>query len=215
MRARLAAAAAGTILIAAAIFAFSVSSHPVIAGTNTVEPITPSVSVEGGQPQCQRIPRVPPGADRLKLLVTFVTGGASRLQVEITDPRGIVSRGDLNPASAGEKLIELTPPMRASHRATLCLSNPGPGRLMIGGDLKRSEGEPKGEEIKKHGVASAIFLRPGSSRWIAETGTIVDRYANAQTGPLGGWTVWGAALLAIGAALIGIWSVVTLPGRRT
>ncbi len=41
MRARLAAAVAGTILIAAAIFAFSLSSHPVIAGTNTVEPITP------------------------------------------------------------------------------------------------------------------------------------------------------------------------------
>ncbi len=86
---------------------------------------------------------------------------------------------------------------------------------MIGGDLKRSAGEPKGKEAKKHGVASAIFLRPGSSSWVAETGTIADRYANAQTGPLGAWTVWIAALLAIGAAMIGVWSVVTLPGRRT
>jgi hypothetical protein len=144
-----------------------------------------------------------------------VTGGARRLHVEITDPRGIVSTGDLNPARAGEMLIRLSPPMRATHRATLCLSNPGPGRLMIGGDLKRSAGEPKGKEAKKDGVASAIFLRPGSSSWVAETGTIADRYANSQTGPLGGWAVWIAALLAIGAAMIGVWSVVTLPGRRT
>jgi hypothetical protein len=215
MRARLAAAVAGTILIAAAIFAFSLSSHPVIAGTNTVEPITPTVTVEGGQPQCQRIARVPAGADRLKLLVTFVTGGARRLHVEITDPRGIVSTGDLGPAVAGAKVIELRPPTRAAHQATLCLSNPGPGRLMIGGELKRSVGEPKGTEAKKHGVASAIFLRPGSSSWVAETGTIADRYANTQTGPLGGWAVWLAAPLAIGAGMVGILSVVTLPGRRT
>jgi hypothetical protein len=215
MRARLAAAVAGTILIAAAVFAFSLSSHPVIAGTNTVEPVTPSVSVEGGQPQCQRIARVPAGADRLKLLVTFVTGGAHSLHIEITDPRGIVSTGDLTPATPGAKLIKLKPPTRAAHRATLCLSHPGSGRVMIGGDLKRSPGEPKGKEAEKQGVASAIFLRPGSSSWVAETDTIADRYANTQAGLLGGWAVWLAALLAIGAAVMGIWSVVILPGRRT
>jgi hypothetical protein len=215
MRARLAAAVAGTILIAAAILAFSLSSHPVIAGTNTVEPVTPSVFVEGGQPQCQRIARVPAGADRLKLLVTFVTGGAHSLHVEITDPRGTVSTGDLNPTRPGANLIELKPPTRAAHAATLCLSHPGSGRVIIGGDLKRSAGEPKGLEAKKHGVASAIFLRPGSSSWVAETGTIADRYADTQTGPLEGSRVWLAALLAIVAAVTGIWSVVILPGRRT
>ncbi len=58
-----------------------------------------------------------------------------------------------------------------------------------------------------------IFLRPGSASWISQTGNIADRYANAQTGPLGGWSLWAAALLAICAAGLAIYSVVLLPGR--
>ena len=60
-----------------------------------------------------------------------------------------------------------------------------------------------------------IFLRHGSASWASQTGTISDRYANAQTGPLGGWSLWAAALLAIGAAGLAIWSVVLQPERRT
>jgi hypothetical protein len=215
MRARLVAAAAGAILIAAAIFAFSVSSHPVIAGTNDVEPITPTVSIPGGGQSCQRISRIPRGADRLKLLVTFLEGGANHLRVKISDPRGLASAGDLKPVSPGERLIQLRPRTRAAHRGTLCLINPGQGRIWIGGDLKRAPAQPKGPQGQKQNVASVIFLRPGSSSWVAQTGTIADRYGNAQTGPLGGWSLWLAALLAIAAATIAIWSVVILPARRT
>lgn len=216
MRARLAAAGAGALLIAAVIVAFSVSSHPLIAGTNTVEPTYPAVQLVGGPPTCRRISRIPRGADRLQLLVTFVTGGARRLHVKLSDQRGFISAGDLHPASAGERLIELRPRTRAAHRASLCLSNPGPGRIMIGGDQKRIPGQPKGRANgDTEAVASAIFLRPGSSSWVAQTGTIADRYANAQTGPVGGWSVWFAALLAISAAALGIWWVVVLPARRT
>ena len=51
MRSRLAAAAMGAILIAAAISAFSLSSHPVIAGTNTVEPFLPTAWHSDRSPQ--------------------------------------------------------------------------------------------------------------------------------------------------------------------
>ncbi len=215
MRTRLAAAAAGTLLIAAVIVAFALSSHPVVAGTSGVEPVRPSVSVAGGTRQCQALSRVPRGADRIRLLVTWVTGGARHLHVKISDPRGPVATGDLVPASSGERLIELHPRTRAAHRATLCFSNPGRGLIIIGGDLKRVGGTAKGPEAQKQAVASATFLRPGSSSWFAQTGTIADRYANSQTGITGGWSLWVAVLFAIAAGLIGLWSVVTSRGRST
>ncbi len=214
MRARLVAAAVGAVLIAAVIIGFALTSHPVKASSNGVETEGPSVYLEG-TPQCQRVARVPRGADRLKLLVTYVTGGARHLHVEITDPRGPVSAGDLKPVSEGEALVTLKPPTRAAHRATLCLSNPGDGRIVISGGQKRVPKSGFGQSAKKRYIASAIFLRPGSASWVSQTGNIADRYANAQTGPLdGGWSVWFAGLLAIAAVAVGLFSVVVLPGRE-
>jgi hypothetical protein len=214
MRRRLAAAAAGLLLIATAVVAFSLSSRPVVAGTNTVEPGTPSVFLEGA-PDCQLISRVPRGADRVKLLITYVTGGARRLQVVLSDRLGLVSRGQLKPATAGEQLIRLRPQTRAAHRVTLCLRNPGPGRIVVSGGPKRPPTQPKGATAHKFNLASVIFLRPGSASWLSQTGHIVNRYANAQTGLLGGWSIWFAALMAVAAAGLAIWSVVVLPTRRS
>jgi hypothetical protein len=213
MRARLAAAVAGLVVIAAGLLAFSLSSRPVVAGTNTVEPGIPSVFLENSQ-DCELISRVPNGADRLKLLVTNVTGGARRMEVEITDRHGLVSRGQLKPARAGEHLIRLRPTTRAAHPATLCFRNPGQGRITVSGGPKRPPTQPKGPTAGKFNLASAIFVRPGSSSWAAQTGTLADRYANAQTGPLGGRSIWLAALLAALAAAVAIWYVVAPHGRR-
>jgi hypothetical protein len=214
MRTRLAAAAAGSLLIAAVIVGFSLRSHPVIAGTSGVEPIRPTLFLGGGTPrQCQAISRVPRGADRMRLLVTFLEGGARHLHVEISSPRGPVAAGDLKPARTGERLIKLRPLTPAAHRATLCLSNPGHGTIVIGGDAKKVNGSASGRQADKQGIASVAFLRPGSSSWFAQTGAIADRYANSQTGITGAWSLWLAVLLAIAAALIGLWSVVAWPQR--
>jgi hypothetical protein len=215
MRARLAAAAAGILLIAAVIVGFVLSSNPVVAGSSTVEPIRPSVFVDAGTRQCQAVARVPRGADRIKLLVTYVTGGARDLRVEISDRSGRIAGGDLAPATPGERLINLRPRTRAGHRADLCFSNPGPGQIILGGDTKRVRGAAKGPQTQKQGVASAIFLRPGSASWFSQTGAIADRYGNAQTGLTGGSSLWLAVLLAIAAALIGLWSVVWAPARTS
>src|SRR5215207_5988327 len=116
MRARLAAAAGGAVLIVA----FALSSHPVVAGNSSVEAVRPSVFVDAGTRQCQALSRVPRGADRVRILVTYVTGGARDLHVGISDPRGPVTSGDLKPARPGERMIELHPRTRAAHRASLC-----------------------------------------------------------------------------------------------
>ena len=208
MRARLAAAAAGGLLIGAVIAAFALSNNPPVAGTTGVEPVRPSVVLDAGVKQCQALSRVPRGADRMRLLVTYVTGGAPELSVQVSDPRGRIAEGALVPASPGEKVIELRPLTRAGHRAMLCFSNPGEGQIMIGGDTKRVPGVAKGPQAQKQGIASVVFLRRGSASWFSQTDTVADRYANTQTGLTGGWSLWLAVLFAVAAALVGLWAVV-------
>ena len=213
MKERLAATAVGVVLIAAALIAFSLSSRPVTAATNTVEPITPSVFLDAGGRECQLIGRIPAGADRVRLLITYVTGGARHLHLEITDRRGLVAAGDAKPVGIGETLVPLRPRTRLSRRAQVCFSNPGQGRIVLGGGPKRVPTTPLGPNAQRHNAASVIFVFPGSASWVSQAGHIADRYANAQTGPLGGWTIWAAALLALCAAGLAIYSVVVLPGR--
>lgn len=211
MRRRLVAAAAGLILIAAAIFAFALDSNPVRAGTNTVEPSVPSVFLGRQAEHCQRISRVPAGANRVQVIVTRLTEGARRLRVEIQASGHVVSGGTAQVTPVINR-IRLHPHTRAVHRARICFSNPGKGRIAISGGVKRLPGA-RGKRGEKRPIASVIFLRHGSASWVSQTGTIADRYANAQTGPLGGWSIWAAALLAICAAALAIYCVVVLPGR--
>jgi hypothetical protein len=215
MRGRLAAAAAGLVLIAAALAAFSLSSRPVTAATNTVEPVTPSVFLDAGDRRCQRVSRVPKGADRLRVVVTYVTGGARRLRVEISHGRRPLAAGQVAPVDIGATLIKLRPRTQAAHRALVCLSNPSKGRIVVGGNVKRLPRTPPGRTAGRRTVASLIFVRPGSASWVSQTGSIVDRYANAQTGPLGGWSIWAAALFALFATGLAVAAVVILPGRES
>jgi hypothetical protein len=126
-----------------------------------------------------------------------------------------VSNGDVKPVSEGETLVRLKPRTRPAHRATLCLSNLGEGKIVIGGGAKRIPKSGVGKVAQKRFIASVVLLRPGSASWVSQTGNIADRYANAQTGPLGGWSVWFAVLLAIIAAALGVWALVVLPERSS
>jgi hypothetical protein len=213
MRRRLVAGAAGVIIIAAAVLAFALSSNPPKAGTNTVEPYVPSVFLGRGAQHCQRVSRVPAETSRVQVIVTRLTEGARRLRVEVTKGGNVVSSGTQQVVPVVNR-IRLHPHTHAVRRAQVCFSNPGKGRIAISGGPKRLPG-PRGRSGEKRPVASLIFLRHGSASWVSQTGTIADRYANAQTGPLGGWSLWAAALLAIVAAALAIWCVVLQPERRT
>jgi hypothetical protein len=213
MRLRLVAAAAGAALIVAALLTFSLSSRPVVAGHSAVEPVRTAVYLATGSRQCQTVSRLPAGADRLQLRVNHVTGGARVLRVEISDRRGPIAAADVKPAAEGEAVVRLRPRTREAHPATLCFSNPSRGQINLGGDAKRAPAGPKGK-FQKPLVASAVFLRPGSSSWFAQRNLIAERYANSQTGVTGGWSLWIAGLLAVAAILIGLWAVLALPERR-
>lgn len=211
MRRRLVAGAAGVILIAVAVIVFALSSNPVRAGTNTVEPSVPSVFLGRDAQHCQRISRVPANATRVEVIVTRLTEGARRLRVEIIDSGRVVASGTQLVTPVTNR-IRLHPHTPAARRARICFSNPGKGRIAISGGPKRLPGA-RGKNGERRPIASVIFLRHGSSSRLSQTGAIADRFANAQTGPLGGWSVWAASLLAICAAALAIWSVVFLPGR--
>lgn len=213
MRERLAAAAAGLVLIAAAVAAFALDSNPVKAGTNTVEPSVPSVFLGRGAQHCQRVSRIPADANRVQVIVTRLIEGARRLRVEVYDSGHVVSSGTQLVTPVINR-IRLHPHTPAAHPARICLSNPGKGRIAISGGPKRLR-HPPGKNSDRRLIASVFFLRHGSASWVSQTGAIGDRYANAQTGPLGGWSIWAAALVAICAAALAIWSVVFLPERRT
>jgi hypothetical protein len=213
MTGRLVAGAAGVILIAAAVLAFALSSNPPKAGTNTVEPIVPSVFLGREAQHCQRISRVPAGATRVQVIVTRLIEGARRLRVQIMERGNPVSSGTQQVVPVVNR-IRLHPHPPAGHRARICFSNPGKGRIGISGGPKRLPGA-RGKNDERRLVASVIFLRHGSASWASQTGAIADRYANAQTGPLGGWSLWAAALFAIGAAALAIWSIVFLPERTS
>ncbi len=137
------------------------------------------------------------------------------LRVRIADHHGLIAKGVLAPARFGSQLVSLHPDTRAAHRARLCFSVPGQGRIVLGGDFKRQKGSAKGPDAQKHVIAGAFFLRPGSESWLAQTGTISDRYGNSQTGITGGWSLWLAILCAVAAALFGLWAVVWQPERST
>jgi hypothetical protein len=199
------------ILIAAAVIAFALSSNPVTAGTNTVEPSVPSVFLGPDAQHCQRISRVPANATRVEVIVTRLTEGARRLRVEIIDSGRAVASGTQLVTPVVNR-IRLHPHTSAAHRARICFSNPGKGRIAISGGLKRLPGA-RGKNDERRLIGSVIFLRHGSASRVSQTGAIADRFANAQTGPLGGWSVWAAGLLAICAVALAIWSVVLLPGR--
>jgi hypothetical protein len=106
-------------------------------------------------------------------------------------------------------VIRLESKTRALHPARICLTYSGPGELTLAGEAKRLpraiHGAPKG------GVASVVFLRPGLVSWASRRHQIADRYANSQVKPFGAWTLWVAALVAIGAALMALCWVVLRP----
>lgn len=212
MRRRLVAGAAGVILIAAAVLAFALDSNPPKTGTNTVQAIFPSVFLGRGAQHCQRVSRVPGNTNRAEVIVTRLIEGARRLRVEVVRRGSVVSSGTQLVVPVINR-IRLHPHTPAIHHAQICFSNPGKGRIAIAGGPKRLPGR-RGESGDKRNIAAVIFLRHGSATWASQTGAIADRYANAQTGPLGGWSLWVAALLAIAAAGLAIWSVVFEPERR-
>jgi hypothetical protein len=210
MRMRLAAAAAGAVLIAAAVLAFSLGKHPVVAGTNTVSPVFPAFSAAAGGTQCQLVSRVPAKASHVRLVVTSLQGERPVVQVKLTDRHGAVATSERRGAVPGGLVLPLRKRTRPAHPANLCISNRGDGKVVFAGEEKRL---PDGDASNalRGGVASVAFLRPGSSSWAARRDLIAERYANSQSGALGEWSLWTALAFAVIAFAFALWWLVFRP----
>lgn len=208
MRRRLAAATAGAVLIAAAVLAFSLGKHPVIAGTNTTAPLLPALQLQPAETRCQMVARVPPGATHVRVVVTSIAQQPGVLDVRIAgvgQGPAVTGRGRLGLAG---RVIRLDSPTRALHPARVCLHYSGQGQIVLAGERKRLRSEKVTGGTVKHGVASLAFLKPGLASWASRRDVIAHRYANSQASPFGEWTLWVALLAALGAGLLAIWWVV-------
>jgi hypothetical protein len=208
MSKRLAAAAAGAVLIAAAVLAFSLGKHPIVAGTNTAAPIYPAMPLSGGERRCQLVSRVPSAATHVRLLIDRLVGPPGDLRVQITGMNGEVLAVARTRVHLAGVVFRLKPPTRGLHPARICLTYLGRGDVVIAGEMKRIPSPTGRNASQKRSVASVVFLRPGLASWASRRDVIADRYANAQTGWLAGWALWLALALAAGAALLALWWLV-------
>lgn len=208
MTARSAAAAAGALLIAASVSAFALAKHPPIAGTNSVAPLAPQVWVTAHQSRCQRVSHVPAGANRLRVLVAAATPRADHLAAAVNTSDRTIARGAVRGPRPGPLMIPLSPRTPAAHPASVCLTNPGPGGILLSGEQKRTP-----HSGARRMAVSVVFLRPGSASWLARAGTIQGRYANSQGGLIGGWALWFAGICAIASVAAAFWWVAARADR--
>lgn len=209
MRTRLAAAAAGAVLIAAAVLAFSLGKHPVVAGTNTAAPLYAALELRGGETRCQTVSRVPGRATHLRVVVTSIRGpfGRGRLHVTVAPREGgrLTVAGRKRVKLAG-MVIRLDRKTKALHPGRVCMTyEQERGRTILAGEIKRIAPRDSVEGERERGVASIVFLRPGLSSWAARRDTIAERYANSQPGSLGKWSLWVAALLVLAGVVTALW----------
>jgi hypothetical protein len=207
MRRRLWAGAAGAVLIAAAILAYSLGKHPVVAGTNAAAPLLPAVALDPDQTRCQTVSRVPAGATHVRVVLFDVGGQPGELKLTIRGASGPVrvGRGRIG---LGGQVIRLDSPTRAVHPARVCLHYFGRGHLSVAGEKKRVARRGTVGRTRKRSVANLVFLRPGLASWASRRSVIADRYANSQSPPFGAWSLWFAVLAAIAAALLALGWVV-------
>jgi hypothetical protein len=205
---RLGAALVGTGLIAAAILAYSLGKHPLVAGTNTASAISPAVVIRGGETHCQLIARVPAKVSHVQLAVNSIEGPPGDLRIKLRE------RGQKAEFAGGRRLIpgadviHLKEPTRALHPASLCMHYFGSGQIVLTGERKRLPISAAHSGGQRGGVASVVFFRPGLASWASRRDVIADRYANDQAGALGRWSLWLAIAAAIAAAALGLWWLV-------
>ena len=208
MTRRLGAALAGTALIAAAVLAYSLGKHPLVAGTNSASAISPAVVIRGGETHCQVIARVPSGVSHVQLAVTSIQGPPGDLRIKLRE------RGQKAEFVGGRRLvpggdvIRLKRPTRALHPASLCMHYFGSGLIILSGERKRLPVSAAHAGGRRGGVASVVFFRPGLVSWAGRRDLIADRYANDQAGALGRWSLWLAIAASIGAAMLALWWLV-------
>jgi hypothetical protein len=228
MRLRIGAAAAGVVLLAAGVLTFSLAAHPVVAGSNGIQPFGGVVFLKGGVRYCQQLPHLPSRTEGLKLMVTGATGGAETLDVLVVDRGGRIASGSIprvRPGYATVWLNHRTPSGGVRH-AGVCFTNPDGGEIALAGETKRCT--PRDLNIgpsapclttpglhppdqKFRWLVGIRYLRAGSTNWLSQAGVILDRFGLAQAGWFGTWALWLAGVLAALAVALALWWLIREP----
>ena len=202
------AAAAGVVVIGAAVLAFLLPSHTVVVGTNRVSLVYGSLIVPGHKRKCQRLPTVPRGADRVRAGIAGTYGGSvPALGVQIEQRGRVLGAGAVRPVREDRtaEIPLLQPTLPATGRALICFNNPGKGSVSLRGEL-RKVASPRGGFVRRP-VAGVIFVAPGSSSWLSRMGEIARRYGYSQAGALGSWTLSMVVLFGLAALLFALASL--------
>jgi len=191
----IAATAAGSLLIAAAVLVFAFDSKQRVAGTNLLAPLNPTVEIRPGDRACERIRHLPAGAAAVRIRGD-AGGGEISPRVKILKGGALVSSGS---AQGPEGAIEvpLEPATEAIRAARLCVSNAGPEPLLLYGERKRSPGGFR----YRFGVT---FLEDGRSSFVTRADVISQRFHNGQAGALGAWAMWLALALGVAAGALAL-----------
>jgi hypothetical protein len=215
MTRRLAAAIAGAVVLIGVLYAYSLDERPMVAGSNSVAPFYATLPLPSGAVRCHGISRIPAKANRVRVIATAVPETHGTLDVQLQDPSGKIAKGVKKNIDRGALVIRLNRLTRPTHRAKICFANRGDGRIVLSGEDKRLKGS-RGARGERRGVPSVVFLRPRVSTWGARRDLIAERFANAQPGAFGGWSLWFAvALLAVAVTLAFWWLIFRLePGDK-
>ena len=210
MRARLVAAAAGTLVVAYVTLAYSFGSFPVIAGTNAVEPLYGVFTVPAHSRLCQSLPDVPPDATYLRMAVDSQPRGRGVIKAVVRAPNGLFARGTARDLQHGLFAFGLSQRTIEARRGSLCIANVGPVTVRLSGELKRIRGREKTRPV---GIASVAFLASHSTTLFARARAIARHFGEAQVGTVGTWALLAAALFMVAAWGTAMWWVVTKPGE--
>jgi len=191
----------------AAILAFALEKHPVVAGTNTVAPLYAALEIPGGETRCQTVSRVPAGVTHVRVVVTeALSRGRVHINIAPVEGRGITIAGRKRVRPAG-LVVRLDRKSRALHPARVCMTYLGRGRMILAGEIKRVPPREAAPGEPERGLASLVFLRRGVTSWASRRDIISDRFANAQPGFPGGIPLWLVMLIAAASALTALWWV--------
>ena len=206
--ARRAAFAAALVLLAgltwAAFALLGGSRHNAAAGV-----VRPGAFVEDVAPQresCQALPAVAEPANRAAMTIGTYGRPAARLElIARAGERELASSGVVT-AHEGALTLALSPAVTPRDGAlTFCVRNAGDARIALAGV---SYPPPAGSDRPGRDLSIRPLGRSVSD--ISRTGLVLDRYASARAGDLGGWVLVLALVLFAGAALASVITVVRL-----
>lgn len=227
MRVRIAAAAAGVLLIAASVLAFSLTSHPAVAGTNDVNPTYQTLHLHIGT-YCQPLPRLPAQTSRLQVRILKRDSPRRGFEILILDARGReLTDGRAYRVAPGTLTIGLhpLPPRRGAEHAWACFIMRKHGEIVFLGEVKRCvlrhtgfslpapcfRRTDKPADKRFRWMVGIRFLRSGSTSWLSQANLILDRFGLGQAGVFGVWAAWLAAVLAVLGVGLALWWLIREP----